>query len=363
MKSWRQYLKSREEVLDFARDNVWLLVIVAVLLVNTVVAYWVFARPRPEQPSNQPPAVVETTPKFISALTGEPLLDAEARPLAVMIDNYVAARPSSGLNEASVVWETLVEGGVTRLLAIFTTSADTAIGPVRSAREYYLPWASELGALYAHSGGSPLALSALAAGVPNVNDANEFFNGQYFQRARALPAPHDLVTTTNKLRQLALAKGWTSTWQITPWAVGKDVPPNGEAAINITLNFLGDDRYQVKWHYDVNTQHYVRVQGGSPALDRETKQQLNSLNVVVLLAQVVAAPRPGVPDAISVKTIGSGEALLFRDGQVFKGKWSKDSTTDRTIITQQDGSPLPITPGRVWIEVVPNSPASVNYTP
>lgn len=348
MKHWREWII----------EHVWLIVIGIILLVNAVLIYVNFLMPRRQPPTNNKPQTTEVAGP-VSALTGLPITGVEPRPIAFMIDNMKEARPSSGLPEASIVWETLVEGGVTRLLAVFTTNSETKIGPVRSAREYYLPWVSELGAIYAHSGGSSAALAMLSAGVPNINDANEFFNGAYFKRSVAVSPPHNLFSSTSNLRELATNKNWISAATITPWSSNVTTPANTEAATNITINFSSNIAYRAQWRYDTDKKVYMRSQGGAVAVDRESRQQLFAKNVVVLLANVTPAPRPGVPDAVTVKTIGQGDALLFRDGKVVKGKWSKADVANRTMLTNVDNTPLAITPGNVWIEVVPKDKKDV----
>ena len=134
---------------------------------------------------------------------------------AVQVENMVDARPLSGVARANLVYETLAEAGITRLLAIYTADDTVSeIGPVRSARAYYVDWASEFGALYAHSGGSPEALSL----IPNYNvlDLNEFANGRFFWRSSSRYAPHNLYTSTELLNSAFTAKNGAAE-NFTPW--------------------------------------------------------------------------------------------------------------------------------------------------
>ena len=117
---------------------------------------------------------------------------------AATIDNITVARPQSGISKASLVYEAPVEAGITRFLAIYPEGEDVErIGPVRSARPYFLDWAAEFDALFVHVGGSPEALEKLRA--YDMRDLNEFFNGAYFWRDRSRSAPHNTYTSTEKL--------------------------------------------------------------------------------------------------------------------------------------------------------------------
>jgi len=125
---------------------------------------------------------------------------------AVQVENMVDARPLSGISKANLVYEAISEAGITRLLALYVKDNSVSeIGPVRSARPYYIDWASEYGALYAHSGGSPEALRVVSD--YDVLDLNEFSNGKYFWRSKSRYAPHNLYTSVELLGEAFTVKG------------------------------------------------------------------------------------------------------------------------------------------------------------
>ena len=182
----------------------------------------VVARPPPTRPRRrratpaptpEPTATPEPTPvKVPSPLTGLPvtLEVAERHPIAVMLDDLRVARPQSGISEASVVWHAPAEGGIPRYMAIFSDHLPKEIGPVRSARVYYLSWAAEYDAVYAHCGGSPAALALLATQGDGslVYDANEFYHGNgAFNRVTFRSAPHNVYTSGARMHRLGIRLG------------------------------------------------------------------------------------------------------------------------------------------------------------
>ncbi len=181
-------------------------------------------------PSPTPTAIPTPTPiptpvTVPAPLTGEPVDPAIARrhPIAVMIDDLRPARPQSGLSQADVVWQAPAEGGIPRYMAIFQTELPKAIGPVRSSRYYYITWAAEWRALYAHAGGSPQAIDVLrrkGAGQ-YVYNADEFRFSRSFHRVTNRFAPHNLYTESSSLRRIAKQLGakdqvYKPVWKLRP---------------------------------------------------------------------------------------------------------------------------------------------------
>lgn len=338
----------------FGRNRLAVL-IVLILAANAVLAYQNFLAPAPApKPVTQSETISTLIPEGMvaSSLNGEYILEEVAltRPFAVMIDNLSAARPAAGLSKASVVWETLVEGGVTRLMPIFQTTEDVTIGPVRSARDYYLPWAREVSAVYVHSGGSPAGLAALKANK-DIPDGDEFRNGSAFYRVPGLPAPHDLFTSIGRLIKLATDRGWAAETILPAITVSDPVPPKGTKAESITVNFSVSP-YRVQWTWDAEVKGYRRVVGGAISEDRNTKAQIVTKNVIVLAAAVSPAPPPAPKEGVVVKSVDFGKAWFFRDGESWEGSWEKTDAVSRVMLKNTDGTPYAIARGQVWIEVV-----------
>lgn len=304
---------------------------------------------------------------------------APRRPLAVMIENHTEARPQSGLSEADVVYEAIAEGGITRFMGIFYCDAiakDVTLAPVRSARTYFLDWASEYGEypLYAHVGGANTPGPADALGQIQKygwggrygNDLNQFsigyptFYRDYDRLDHTVATEHTMVTSTEKLWDVALERGWTNEspeeedWldAFEPWsfADAPDAADRGDVS-SIAFEFWdGFKQYNVTWNYDRDANVYKRDNGGSAHLDHNTGEQLTTTNVVIQFTE-----EEGPIDELKhmlYGTVDEGQALIFNNGQVIEANWSKDSRTARTVFTDSSGDDIEFTRGRIWIEIL-----------
>lgn len=299
-------------------------------------------------------AVAPLQPQAVSKLTGELVDEAVVGlvPVSAMIDNAIDARPARGLSSADLVWEMMVEGGVTRLYAVWQTNKELEIGPVRSAREYYLPYVAMLDALYAHSGGSPAALQLLKS--KNFRDGDEFRYGASYYRRADKYAPHHLYTTTTNLLGL---KNSQSAWQPTYNLVFDAHSKTGESASQINIDF-SSPTYLVQWKYDEATKMYLRWQADKPVLDENNGQQITAQNVIILFANIVPAPRDKYNDAISIETVGSGKMIVLSDGVQRRGQWQKKSLSSALELLDENKQPLALTSGNSWFAVVDKNFAS-----
>lgn len=271
---------------------------------------------------------------------------------AIMIENLKDSRPPSGLDKASVVYEALAEGGITRFLALFPVGgAIPEIGPVRSARPYYVSWAEEYHPLYVHVGGSPQALTYLKSGKGNVVDFNQFAHSPNFWRDKNRAAPHNLYTSTDKLflglKQVApnLAPTFTS------WTFKDDAPIDSRAdkTNDIIIDFSSFN-YKVTYKYDRGQNLYQRFLGDQEHVTRDGSK-ITAKNIIVELMQTGLIA--GEKQRLEMATVGSGKMLLFRDGQTITGTWKKDSAAARTQFLDDQGAPVSLDRGTTWIEAIP----------
>ena len=305
-----------------------------------------------------PPAPTPTPqPSLVRApLTGRLVTpEAAARhPIAVMIDDQIAARPQSGLGAASVVWQAPAEGGIPRYMLIFQETIPTDVGPVRSARYYYVVWAAELRALYAHSGGSPQALAALRSQGSGqlVYNADEFRWGGSFHRISTRSSPHNLYTTGAKLRAIARtvrANDGPIKW---PWRFARDAvmgwrPVGGRIVVSYQANV-------VRYDYDRKSNTYLRsVTGEKRQIDGTTKRRIAPKNVIVM--QVRFGPlNDGNPSKkrLEADIIGSGPAWISTNGITIKGTWKKTSLKAATRFYDKAGKPVVLTVGQTFVQVM-----------
>lgn len=284
---------------------------------------------------------------------------ATRRPFAVVIENHPDARPQSGYTKADVVYETLAEGGITRTLAIFQSQDSNEIGPVRSARLYFIDWLSEVGAIFSHVGGNIDALDEIAA--KNIPDLNQFAYGNYYWRSTDRYAPHNVYTTTEKLISAAKKAGLAVTSQNLKWygfkkdAETKDRP----ASQKVTVDF-STAQFVASWDYDPQTNEYSRSIAGVSAKDKATGEQVKAKNIIVQLETMSPMVTRTGEQGVKMATIGSGSGFLFQDGKATKITWKKTDRNSLTRLTDEAGNEIKLNPGQTWIEVAPLD-AGVSY--
>ncbi len=308
------------------------------------------------------------------------------RPLAVMIENHSEARPQSGLTSADLVYEAVAEGGITRFMALFYCHlSDVQIGPVRSARTYFLDWLSEYDALYAHVGGAntPGPADALGQIIKyEIKDLNQFSIGfpvfwrDYQRLGHPVATEHTMYSTTQKLWEVGLKRGWIATdsagikWdsRFTLWKFKDAAPDVGSSpktgagqVTKITVSFWDSQPdYTVEWNYDAASNTYKR-KNGEPHTDLNNNQQLETKNIVVQFMRESNA-NDGYPGNVHLlyQTTGNGKALIFQDGNVLEGKWIKSSRTARSKFIDKGGKEVEFNRGQIWIQTVPEG-SKVNY--
>lgn len=267
---------------------------------------------------------------------------------AVQIENMIDARPLSGISRANLVYEAISEAGITRFLVFYTADQEVAeIGPVRSARPYYIDWAEEYGALYAHSGGSPEALRIISR--YDILGLNEFSNGRFFWRSKSRYAPHNLYTSSELLNNAFAAKDG-EVKDFEPWQFKDEAPedsrPQNEERIKI---YFSTKTYEAGWQYDREPNDYLRYQAGAIGQDRDGSE-VRAKNIVVQFTDVSVIDDIGRK---KIKTIGSGEAIIFQDGVRIDGAWEKEAKGERTKFFDAAGAEIKFNPGVTWVEVVP----------
>lgn len=274
------------------------------------------------------------------------------QPLAIMIENHPESRPQTGLDKADVVYEAPAEYGIPRFLAIYSTQEVPVLGPVRSARSYYVAWASEYKPVYIHAGGSPDALSWLKQlDVANIDALRT--GGGAFERTSDRVAPHNLYTDTRELRKFIAdnpelkTKG---TWGGLHFSDNPTVGPEEGREVRVTY----DTGYEVSYEYDEREGVYNRVMLGKPHLDRESKEQLSAS--VVIVQKVGMWPVENDPyGRLGAAIQSKSPALIFQDGRVIEGFWEKDKRDTPTVYTTAEGEPVTLKPGKVWIQIAPKS--------
>ncbi len=268
--------------------------------------------------------------------------------VAVMVENHFESWPQSGLSDAQIVYEAPVEGNISRFMAIYPLDSKVEkVGPVRSARPYYLDWLEEYkNIMYMHVGGSPDALDQIKE--EDIFNVNEFYLGWYFWRSKDRSAPHNTYTS-DKLWNKAWDK-YTKDFEAatsTSWAFGEAEKCEADCIDEIVVSFAAPT-YQAVWNYNTSTQKYERYQVGENHAD----QNGNKIEVDTIVVQRVTTKTIDNIGRKSMDTIGDGQVFVFQNGNMLEGIWKKESITDKTRWLDKDGSELPLKPGKIWIEVL-----------
>ncbi|MBI3289885.1 DUF3048 domain-containing protein [Candidatus Microgenomates bacterium] len=297
------------------------------------------------------------------------------QPLNIMVENHEESRPQSGLTSADVVYEAVAEGGITRFMAVFYCGAsaeEVTVGPVRSARIYYVDWASEYGdkPLYVHVGGANRTGPADALGaiskygwLSDGNDLNQFAVGfptfwrDYERIGHPVATEHTMYSTTDKLWEVAAERKLDSFSGFTPWNF-KDAGSAGQVS-SIAFSFWSNQPdYSVKWIFDSAAGVWKRENGGQAQTDLNNQKQVEAANVVVQFVKEQSLKDP--EKHMLYSTTGKGDAIIFTNGNVIRGKWEKTDRTSRTKFTDSRGAEINFIPGQIWVEALPLG-TSVTY--
>jgi len=317
------------------------------------------------------------------------------RPITAVIENHIDSRPPSGLSKADVVYEAVAEGGITRFLGVFycnTEAEEVKIAPVRSARVYFINLASEYGdkPIFMHVGGANnycktcpggvktsgqvskdvLALEMLESigwRVPGGNDFDTVYDmgfPTFWRNLERLDHPvaseHTMMASLDSAyseaekRNLGAKdeKGVKWNKDFTSWKFEDDKAASSPTASEISFGFWDNKTdYDVTWKYNQSSNEYLRFNGGKEHKDLEYDKQLSAKNVVIMLAQ--HKPIVDKEGHAFYKVIGSGDALIFQNGEVVEGTWEKETRESRTIFMDAKGKEINFVRGVTWVELVP----------
>ena len=275
------------------------------------------------------------------------------RPIAVMIDNHKGAWPQVGLNDAYIVYEIIVEGGETRLMPVFKGKDLEKIGPVRSARHYFLDYALENDAIYVHFGSSPQALSDIATyKVNNINGIAESENN--FWRVKDKKAPHNVVTNTKKIFEMANSKKYRTTSNISSLLNYKDKEVNlDEGIIANEVQIPYSESNNVAYKYNEETKKYERYQKGTKQSDWTTKEVISTKNIIITFAENYTLKDVENKGRQGLKNIGDKKGYYITNGKAIEIVCSKSSRTERTVYKDLQGNKINVNDGNTFIQICP----------
>lgn len=289
-------------------------------------------------------------------LTGE-LIDPEQAPhnlFAVMVENSSDAWPLAGLSQAGLVIEAPVEGLIPRFMVVFGDEREIErIGPVRSARPYYLDWAWGVDAMYVHVGGSPEALQII--GSREQKSLNQFYWSQFFWRSADRSAPHNVYTSIDLLKKGYSERGYEiASEPIEPvWKFSYENHNDSDnekflSEIVIEFSHLSDN-YDAVWKYNSDEQNYTRWQGNEQQYDDDFSE-IKVKNIVIIYTDIQVVDEVG---RRQIRTKGEGEAQVISEGRLFEVKWNKENDNEKIRFYTLNNSEYQFNPGTTWIEIVP----------
>ncbi len=288
-------------------------------------------------------------------------MQTDSRPIAVMIDNdSKEARPQIGLESAYMVYEIIVEGGASRFMALFKESTLEKVGPVRSSRHYFLDYALEHDAIYAHSGWSPQASRDISKlGVENINGILGV-DGQIFWRDRTYDKTwHNLYTGLDKIHDMAVStKEYSDKTNVKHLGYyEKDTDIESERLVNkISLQY--SYMYSVSYEYDAQNKVYKRFVDGKEHMS-QTDEILTAKNIIIYKLSNYTLNDGEDKGRQELKNVGKGSGYYITNGKVIDINWAKPSRRAKTVYTKADGAELVLNPGNTYIQIVPMESAIV----
>ncbi|MBL8058408.1 MAG: DUF3048 domain-containing protein [Anaerolineales bacterium] len=318
-----------------------------------------------------PPAATPTppAPEDVTAcpFTGLPTSQsrlAALRPILVQIGNSNPERPQSGLAQADLVFETLSEGGITRFSAIYYCQDAAEIAGVRSGRLIDLQLVPMFDAIFVHVGASRPVLDLFEKDQRIRASTLDYFRNHpgFTQQPEKRRPPFDVFTSTAALWDAARERGMPLPGNPPPQLTFAAAPPaGGQPAATVTIRHRSS--YWVRWQWNASLGVWERYitndaapASAAPHLDAATGQTLTAKNVLIIRAvhqQTDIIEDSNGSRSIDVQLIGSGEAVLLRDGQLYPAAWQRARTTDWFTLTLADGTPLTLAPGNTYVHFYP----------
>ena len=327
----------------------WILSILLLLLIFVFVVYLFLPKEFKEKlnlPEELPTATPEPDFDVVSRYSKE-------RAFAVMIDNNIGNNKHAGLQDAYIVYEIIVEGGLTRLMALYKDVNTELIGPIRSSRHYYLDYALENGAVYAHYGWSEFAKNDIATlGVENLNGMTNASDA--FWRDRKIAAPHNVFTNIETLKESATKRGYSLTsnqelllnYQLEE--VSLDAREDKIVANKVVIPY--SNYINTSYVYDAENKVYLRSMNGKAHVDKVTGKQYTAKNIIVEKVSNYSLDREGRQD---IRNIGEYDGYYITNGYAVPIKCKKEKRSSQTVYTYLDGTEIDVNDGNTFIQIQP----------
>lgn len=290
------------------------------------------------------------------------IFNGNERPIAFMIDNNVNAQPQASLNSTYMVYEIIVEGNESRLMALFKGQDCDSVGPIRSSRHYFLDYAMENDAIYAHLGMSPQADEQMKTFKINNINGQAYDTGaartatSLYWRATHKNAPHNAYTNIPSIKQIAKDKGYslTSEQDSVLNYVEEEIVLDGEdALVANTITIPYSSNHKVRYEYDEETGRYTRYSKGRMMKDEVTGEKVTTKNIIVTFAENYTLNDGENKGRQDVVTVGSLDGYYITNGKAIKIKCNKESRSAQTQYVDLEGNEIKVNDGNTWVNVCP----------
>lgn len=329
--------------------------LIAILVVLIIVAGAVLAYKITQDKNNK-----ETVAEENEVLTAEieekkevQIFNGNDRPIAVMIDNHSGAWPQAGLQKAYMVYEIIVEGGETRLMALFKGADVEKIGPVRSARHYFVDYAMENDAIYTHFGESPQAASDIKKyDIDEIDGIAE--DGTTFWRVKDKSAPHNAVTSMEKLIKSAKNKKFKMTSNeesVLNYVTDEVNLAEGQDALSVTIPH--SQLQTVKYEYDAENKVYKRYARGKQQLDWDTQEPVTTKNIIITFCDNYTLNDKENKGRQGLKNIGTFDGYYITNGKAMKIKCIKNARNEQTVYQDLNGNEIQVNDGNTFVNICP----------
>ena len=280
--------------------------------------------------------------------------ESNERPIAVMYDNNVGYNSHVGLQDSYLNYEMIVEGGLTRIMALFKDKDVSLIGPVRSSRHYFLDYALESDAIYCHYGWSDYAKNDInSLGVNNINGLTD---SKAYWRDKKIVAPHNVFTNIDTLYTQASKYSYnvkTSNWRVLNYDTEEVNLNNKDNVNNVVVNNISlkySNFHTTSYQYDSDNKYYLRYMDGKQHIDKITGEQLHYKNIIVMKVRNTTIDSYGRQD---LDTVGIGEGYYVTNGYATPIKWSKSTRKAKTIYLDENGNEIKVNDGNTFIQIIP----------
>ncbi len=329
--------------------------LVFILIILIIVAGVILANKIVKDKEGKSVLAEEATEEVIPEEKKVQIYQGTDRPIAVMIDNHKDAWPQASLNKAYMVYEIVVEGGETRLMALYKGVELDKIGPVRSSRHYFLDYAMENDAIYVHFGWSPQAQSDIRKfSINNINGIAE--DGTTFTRVKDKAAPHNAVTSTAQILQSAKNKNYrtTSTKESLLNYVTDEVNlEEGTSATKITIPH--SNLQTVTYEYNKETKRYERYARGVKQTDWDTKEAITTKNIIITMCDNYTLTDAENKGRQGLKNIGTFDGYYITNGRAIKIKCTKSARDERTTYQDLEGNTIQVNDGNTFVNICPTT--------